>query len=494
MIAALPTAVQAPGQASLVRAKSRPRRRPHLPPRASGHTRARPRARSAGTAGRPDRTTLPAIRTHRRIRPTPIPQFNLPALSPLPALPKTASPPAAVIGVLGVPDVMRASTAAQLVQKVVGARRDKLAQDYQREQQVWRDTQQSLVRATRHPVRRNSCRPAPRHCRIALPRPRRQFRARNKIIQEAAQVSLQQVERVLVAVIRQVAESRGMNLVLHRQQVALNISDFDITDQVAAQLNSLLPSVTIPPDGEEPTVANTGGALASAPALAARAGGGSTQGQITPAMAGQEVGDPRFFSRSSPQTLSAIMAIASAELHVAADQTQRFSGVAPLQTATSREVSFLDNRRYADLLAETGAGIVILHPALASRLPPGCNGLLTREPYLAWARVCTLFYPRPAGRPGCHSTAAVDPSASIDPSVEIGPFAVVGAHTAIGAGSRIEAHAVIAPGVVIGMDCSIGAHVDTEPCNSWRSGGASSPGRVLVRRVLASRRTAPGVM
>ncbi len=47
------------------------------------------------------------------------------------------------------------------------------------------------------------------------------FRDRNRIIQEAAQYALGQIERTLIAVIRQVAESRGMNLVLHRAQVAL---------------------------------------------------------------------------------------------------------------------------------------------------------------------------------------------------------------------------------------------------------------------------------
>ncbi len=43
-----------------------------------------------------------------------------------------------------------------------------------------------------------------------------------------------------------------MNLVLHRQQVALNVNEFDITEQVAEQMNKILPTVIIPPDGVEP--------------------------------------------------------------------------------------------------------------------------------------------------------------------------------------------------------------------------------------------------
>jgi Skp family chaperone for outer membrane proteins len=203
-----------------------------------------------------------------------VPQYNLPALAPLPALPKTAPPPSAVIGVLGVPDIMRASTASQTVQKVIGARRDKLAADYQKQQQVWRDMQQALV-DQRSSLSQEQLESREKALQERVAAETKQFRARNRIIQEAGQVTLAQIERVLVAVIRQVSESRGMNLVLHRQQVALNISEFDITDQVTAQLNTLLPSVVIPPDGEEPTSANTGGAIpegASPAAAAAPAG------------------------------------------------------------------------------------------------------------------------------------------------------------------------------------------------------------------------------
>jgi Skp family chaperone for outer membrane proteins len=194
-----------------------------------------------------------------------LPQYNLPALAPLPALPKTAPPPTAVIGVLGVADVMRASVASETVQKVIGARRDKLAADYQKEQQVWRDMQQTLINE-RSTLSQEQLQAREKQLQDRVASETKQFRARNRVIQEAGQFSLAQIERVLVAVIRQVSESRGMNLVLHRQQVALNVAEFDITDQVTAQLNSLLPSVVIPPDGQEPNPANAAALLAAAPA------------------------------------------------------------------------------------------------------------------------------------------------------------------------------------------------------------------------------------
>ncbi|MBV9734421.1 MAG: OmpH family outer membrane protein [Acidisphaera sp.] len=193
------------------------------------------------------------------------PNLPLPPVPDLPALPKGAAPPAAVIGVLGVPEVMRASTAAQQVQKVIGERRDKLNQDAQKEQGAWRDLQQQLANQ-RSSLSAEQIRGKERDLQERITNAQRSFRDRNRIIQDAAQVALGQIERELIAVIRQVAESRGMNLVLHRAQVALNINEFDITDQVTQQLNKVLPSVTIPPDGQEPTAANMG--LAASPASA----------------------------------------------------------------------------------------------------------------------------------------------------------------------------------------------------------------------------------
>lgn len=179
-------------------------------------------------------------------------QFPVPPVPELPALPKGNPSPTAVIGVIDVPDVMRASTAAQQIDRVIGERREKVSQDAQKEQAAWRDIQQTLgnQRSTMSP---DQIRSKERELQERITSAQRQFRQRNLIIQEAAQVSLNQIQAVLIAVIRQVSESRSMNLVLHRQQVALNINDFDITNQVASELNRILPTVSIPPDGVAPT-------------------------------------------------------------------------------------------------------------------------------------------------------------------------------------------------------------------------------------------------
>ncbi len=178
-------------------------------------------------------------------------QAPMPPVPELPALPRGPAPPAVVVGIIGVPEVMRASSAAQQVDKVIIERREKLNEEAQKEQQAWRDMQQSLAsqRATLSP---EQIRTREKELQDRITTSQRGFQARNRIIQEAAQYGLNQIQASLIAVIRQVAESRGINLVLHRAQVALNMNEFDITDQVTEQLNRLIPAVVIPPEGVSP--------------------------------------------------------------------------------------------------------------------------------------------------------------------------------------------------------------------------------------------------
>jgi Skp family chaperone for outer membrane proteins len=134
---------------------------------------------------------------------------------------------------------------------VIGERRDHLNEDAQKEQGAWRDMQQSLAN-DRAKLSPEQVRNRERELQERITNAQKTFRDRNRIIQEAAQYALGQIERTLIGVIRQVADSRGMNLVLHRAQVALNVNEFDITEEVTKQLNEVLPHVVIPPEGVSP--------------------------------------------------------------------------------------------------------------------------------------------------------------------------------------------------------------------------------------------------
>jgi hypothetical protein len=74
------------------------------------------------------------------------------------------------------------------------------------------------------------------------------FRDRQRGIEQAAQGTLMEIEQALAVVVRQVSTSRKVNLVLPRPLVIFNDPPFDLTAEVATQLNKVLRSVTIPPE------------------------------------------------------------------------------------------------------------------------------------------------------------------------------------------------------------------------------------------------------
>ncbi len=174
-------------------------------------------------------------------------QVQLPPAPAIPTLPKGAPPPAAVIGILSVPDVLRLSTAYQAADKELGARRQKLNEDAQKEQLALRDLGQALMR-DRSKMTPEQIRAKEREYEDRVNDSRRKFGERNRIIQEAGQYVMAQVDRALEPVAQQVAVSRGVNLVLNRAQLLGTSTDFDLTPQVVEVLNQILPTVVVPPD------------------------------------------------------------------------------------------------------------------------------------------------------------------------------------------------------------------------------------------------------
>ena len=71
-------------------------------------------------------------------------QVQLPPAPELPPIPKGQATPAAIVGILSVPDVLRISTAYQTAYKELNARGQKLNEDAQKEQGALRDLGQAF--------------------------------------------------------------------------------------------------------------------------------------------------------------------------------------------------------------------------------------------------------------------------------------------------------------------------------------------------------------
>jgi Skp family chaperone for outer membrane proteins len=168
----------------------------------------------------------------------------------LPPLDRAPPPPAAVIGVIGAQEVFEASVAVREVRQTLQRRLARLQEDSVREQQRWRDAQQALA-AERGQLTPEQLREKERELQEQITNGQRILRERNAAIQAAGQKALAEVERVMLYVIRQVAEARGLTMVIQRQAIVLAVEEHDISEAVANQLNRALTSVPLDPDPAE---------------------------------------------------------------------------------------------------------------------------------------------------------------------------------------------------------------------------------------------------
>jgi Skp family chaperone for outer membrane proteins len=185
------------------------------------------------------------------------PQQQPPAASRAPAaLPPGQPPPAAVIGIVDIPEVQRLSTAFGQLRDEIERRRTRLNDDLQREQNGWREAQQQLA-AQRATLTPDQVRERERQLQERITDSQRVFRNRSQAMEAAAQQAVGQIEEALANIVRLVAQSRQVNLVLPRPLVIMNEPAFDITEEVAQQFNRQFRSVTIAPesDGSAPPAA-----------------------------------------------------------------------------------------------------------------------------------------------------------------------------------------------------------------------------------------------
>jgi UDP-3-O-[3-hydroxymyristoyl] glucosamine N-acyltransferase len=174
--------------------------------------------------------------------------------------------------------------------------------------------------------------------------------------------------------------------------------------------------------------------------------------------------DPRFFDRAGPYTLDALASRTGARLHDPAAGGRLMTDVAPLETAGPDDVTFLDNRKYAEAFAASQAGAGFVDERMADKAPPGMALLIAGEPYKAFARAAQAFYPATPATPQRAASAVIDPTAAVPADCDIGANVVIDAGARLGARCQIGPNTVIGAGVELGEDCRVGANVTLSHC------------------------------
>ena len=146
------------------------------------------------------------------------------------------------------------------------------------------------------------------------------------------------------------------------------------------------------------------------------------------------------------------------ELDLRGDPHIEIRGVGTLARAGVGELGFLANPRYRAQLAESAASAVIVRASDADAAGESGPALLVAaDPYVAFAKVASIFERRSGAVAGIHPSAVIADSARIAPSASIGPNCVVEDN------AIIEDNAMLGALCYVGPDCVVGAQSQLMP-------------------------------
>ena len=173
-----------------------------------------------------------------------------------------------------------------------------------------------------------------------------------------------------------------------------------------------------------------------------------------------------FFEPADRLTLSEVAATSGADLVRGAAGTT-IDHCASVEQAGKGALTFLEQARYLDALAQSRATACICRRQHADAVPGDMAVLVSAEPGAAYVRVARRLYSGALGPRGLYApggeegqiAGTVHPSAILEAGVRVEPGAVVGAAAMIGRGTVIGACSVVGAGVTIGRDCMIAPNV-----------------------------------
>jgi UDP-3-O-[3-hydroxymyristoyl] glucosamine N-acyltransferase len=166
-------------------------------------------------------------------------------------------------------------------------------------------------------------------------------------------------------------------------------------------------------------------------------------------------------------TLSALAELTHTEFK--GDEQTLLSNVATLQDATAGDISFVSNPKYKRQLESSKASVIILSEKLAEQYEG--NALITKDPYLTFAKVVRLFNPSKEQQASIHPTAVIDETATIGKHVNIAANVVIekgvtiedgvqiGAGSVIGVNSSVDQNTLLYANVTLYSDSKIGKNV-----------------------------------
>lgn len=139
------------------------------------------------------------------------------------------------------------------------------------------------------------------------------------------------------------------------------------------------------------------------------------------------------------------------------DADAAVDGVAPLDRAGPRHVSFLASPRYAAALETSGAGVILVTEELAGLPSRAAARVVVASPHAAVTELVPVLHGSDAGDPWIAPTARLGRGVVLGEGVSLGDYVVIGEGVAIGAATRLYPSVTVYPGTRIGARCVVHA-------------------------------------
>lgn len=134
----------------------------------------------------------------------------------------------------------------------------------------------------------------------------------------------------------------------------------------------------------------------------------------------------------------------------------KISGLAAIHEAGPGDIAFVARAKFAKQIEASRAGAFIVSPDFAEIPRPL---IITANPYLAYARIATVFAPPTRLWPGVSNQAHIGANCRLGQDVSIAPFVWIGDNVCLGDRVALFPGVVIGHGVTIGADTRLQANV-----------------------------------
>jgi UDP-3-O-[3-hydroxymyristoyl] glucosamine N-acyltransferase len=134
----------------------------------------------------------------------------------------------------------------------------------------------------------------------------------------------------------------------------------------------------------------------------------------------------------------------------------KIRGLAAIDRAGPEEITFVARAKFARQIDSSRAGAFIVSPDLGQVARPL---IITPDPYLAYAKIATVFAPSRRRWPGISNQAYLGANCQVGEGASIAPFVWIGDNVSLGDRVTLYPGVVLGQGVTIGADTMLSANV-----------------------------------